>query len=154
MYSLSGWKSYAPSDRSDVYGPKLFKGLLHVDPETDLMEMPTKEKTADAISEMVPRDTYFDFSCGILEHCPWLHGSVFVNNFNVGRYHKAGPQQTLYIPGPLLHEGDNEVSFFHISIGNFLFLSVYPLAWSTNLNVIYLNLLDFDNGELAWQRQG
>ena len=125
MYSLSGWKSYAPSDRSDVYGPKLFKGLLHVNPETDLMEMPTKEKTADAMSEMVPRDTYFDFSCGILEHCPWLHGSVFVNNFNVGRYHKAGPQQTLYIPGPLLHEGDNEVSFFHISIGNFLFLSVF-----------------------------
>ena len=57
---------------------------------------------------------FFDFSCGILEHCPWLHGSVFVNNFNVGRYHKAGPQQTLYIPGPLLHEGDNEVSYCHI----------------------------------------
>ena len=127
IYSLTGWKSYAPSDTSDVYAPKLFKGLLHVNPETDLMEIPTREKTADAITEksMVPRDTYFDFSCGILEHCPWLHGSVFVNNFNIGRYHKAGPQQTLYIPGPLLHEGDNEVNNVHKSLESCQYISVY-----------------------------
>ena len=59
--------------------------------------------------ESYPKDTYFDFSCGAKESCRWLHGSLFINGFNVGRYHKVGPQQTLYIPGTLLNPGENEV---------------------------------------------
>jgi beta-galactosidase len=35
---------------------------------------------------------------------------VFVNGFNMGRYWDAGPQRTLYVPGPLLQRGFNEVS--------------------------------------------
>ena len=54
-----------------------------------------------------PADTYFDFDCA--DGCvDWLHGAVFVNGFNVGRYFQAGPTKTLYIPGPLLRQGDNE----------------------------------------------
>ena len=54
-----------------------------------------------------PADTYFDFDCA--DGCAdWLHGAVFVNGFNVGRYFQAGPTKTLYIPGPLLRQGDNE----------------------------------------------
>ena len=34
---------------------------------------------------------------------------VFVNGFNLGRYWDRGPQKTLYLPGPLLKEGQNEV---------------------------------------------
>ncbi len=40
----------------------------------------------------------------------WQHGAVFINNFNIGRYHTVGPQKTLYIPGPFLKKGQNEVS--------------------------------------------
>lgn len=40
-------------------------------------------------------------------------GFVKVNGFNIGRYYNsAGPQKTLYIPAPLLHEGENEVLVF------------------------------------------
>jgi len=33
-----------------------------------------------------------------------------VNGFNLGRYWSVGPQQTLYIPAPLLMTGVNEVT--------------------------------------------
>ena len=40
-------------------------------------------------------------------------GFVVVGGFNIGRYYNpAGPQQTLYVPAPLLHEGDNEILVF------------------------------------------
>jgi beta-galactosidase len=40
-------------------------------------------------------------------------GFVVVNGFNIGRYYPvAGPQQTLYVPAPLLREGENEIVVF------------------------------------------
>ena len=40
-------------------------------------------------------------------------GIVIVNGFNLGRYYNdAGPQKTLYVPAPMLKEGDNEVIVF------------------------------------------
>lgn len=37
-------------------------------------------------------------------------GNVFINGFNLGRYwNTAGPQRTLYLPAPLLREGENEI---------------------------------------------
>lgn len=37
-------------------------------------------------------------------------GNVFINGFNLGRYfNSAGPQKTLYLPGPLLKQGENEL---------------------------------------------
>ena len=36
-----------------------------------------------------------------------------VNGFNIGRYfNPAGPQKTLYVPAPLLREGENEIVVF------------------------------------------
>ena len=43
------------------------------------------------------------------ESAQWHHGAFFVNGFNVGRYHQVGPQKSLYVPGPLLKQGTNEV---------------------------------------------
>jgi len=42
----------------------------------------------------------------------WGKGIVFVNGRNLGRYWKVGPQQTLYLPGCWLREGENEVVVF------------------------------------------
>lgn len=40
-------------------------------------------------------------------------GVVFVNGFNIGRYfNPAGPQKTLYVPAPMLKNGDNEIVVF------------------------------------------
>lgn len=42
----------------------------------------------------------------------WGKGIVFVNGRNIGRYWQAGPQQTLYIPGVWLKEGENKIVIF------------------------------------------
>ncbi|MEU6086055.1 beta-galactosidase family protein [Streptomyces sp. NPDC047085] len=36
-------------------------------------------------------------------------GFVWINGFNLGRYWSVGPQRSLYVPGPVLREGRNEV---------------------------------------------
>lgn len=52
-----------------------------------------------------PRDTYIDMR-------NWSKGLVIVNGFPVGKYFRPGPQQALYIPGPLLKQGDNDIIVF------------------------------------------
>ena len=37
-----------------------------------------------------------------------------MNGFNLGRYWEIGPQETLYLPGPLLKKGDNEIVVFEL----------------------------------------
>ncbi|MCD9020283.1 glycoside hydrolase family 35 protein [Cohnella silvisoli] len=44
----------------------------------------------------------------------WVKGVVYVNGFNLGRYWEKGPQRTLYVPGPVLREGDNEIVIFEL----------------------------------------
>jgi beta-galactosidase len=44
----------------------------------------------------------------------WTKGVAWINGFNLGRYWKRGPQQTLYMPAPLLKRGENEVIVFEL----------------------------------------
>ncbi|OAB38241.1 beta-galactosidase [Paenibacillus macquariensis subsp. defensor] len=44
----------------------------------------------------------------------WSKGVVFINGFNLGRYWNVGPQKTLYVPGPLLNQGENEIVIFEL----------------------------------------
>nr|WP_093639819.1 beta-galactosidase [Streptomyces sp. 2224.1] len=39
----------------------------------------------------------------------WHHGFAWINGFCLGRYWDLGPQRTLYVPGPVLREGANEL---------------------------------------------
>jgi beta-galactosidase len=39
-------------------------------------------------------------------------GVAWINGHNLGRFWNAGPQQTLYVPGPWLREGSNEIVVF------------------------------------------
>lgn len=42
-------------------------------------------------------------------------GNVYINGFNLGRYwNPAGPQKTLYLPAPLLREGENELAVLEL----------------------------------------
>jgi beta-galactosidase len=47
-------------------------------------------------------DTFLDTST-------FTKGQVWINGHNLGRVWNAGPQRTLYLPGPWLHKGMNEV---------------------------------------------
>lgn len=65
-------------------GPALYKTILHVDD---------------------PKDTYIDMR-------EWTKGFVIVNQFVLGRYCLLGPQQSIYLPAPVLKKGDNEILVF------------------------------------------
>lgn len=44
----------------------------------------------------------------------WTKGFVYINGHNIGRYWNIGPQQTLYMPGCWLKEGENEIVVFDL----------------------------------------
>uniref|UniRef100_A0A8C5C451 Beta-galactosidase-1-like protein 2 n=1 Tax=Gadus morhua TaxID=8049 RepID=A0A8C5C451_GADMO len=44
--------------------------------------------------------------------CGWGRGVVFINGLNLGRYWSSGPQQALYLPGPFLNSGMNQIIAF------------------------------------------
>ena len=44
----------------------------------------------------------------------WTKGVAWLNSFNLGRYWRRGPQQTLYVPAPLLRRGENEIIIFEL----------------------------------------
>ena len=50
-------------------------------------------------------DTFLDFE-------GWGKGVIFLNGFNLGRFWEIGPQKRLYIPAPLLKDGENEIIVF------------------------------------------
>jgi len=39
-------------------------------------------------------------------------GVVWINGHNLGRFWSVGPQQTLYVPGPWLKKGSNDIILF------------------------------------------
>lgn len=41
----------------------------------------------------------------------WTKGFVYINGYNLGRFWNEGPQQTLFVPGPYLRQGFNEVGY-------------------------------------------
>jgi beta-galactosidase len=49
-----------------------------------------------------PHDTFLDLR-------DWSKGFVWVNGHNLGRFWNIGPQQTMYLPGPWLKPGKNEI---------------------------------------------
>lgn len=52
-----------------------------------------------------PADTFLAFD-------GWGKGCIFVNGFHIGRFWEIGPQKRLYIPAPLLKNGQNEIIIF------------------------------------------
>jgi len=44
----------------------------------------------------------------------WSKGAVWINGHALGRFWNLGPQQTLYVPGPWLRKGRNDVIVFSL----------------------------------------
>ncbi len=92
---LSGWQIYSlpMNDPEKVHfqpgpctGPCFYRGALQVDR---------------------PGDTFLDTSS-------FTKGFVWVNDHALGRIWNIGPQKTLYLPGPWLHPGSNDVIVFDL----------------------------------------
>jgi beta-galactosidase len=49
-----------------------------------------------------PEDLFLDTSA-------WGKGLAWINGFALGRYWRRGPQQTLYVPGPVTRAGENHL---------------------------------------------
>lgn len=79
--------SWQPADTLNK-GPGLYKATLNIDTYAERYN-----------------DTYIDMQ-------EWNKGIVIVNGFVLGRYAFIGPQQGLYLPGPYLQHGDNEIIIF------------------------------------------
>lgn len=71
-----------------VKGPALYRGSFAVDH---------------------PGDTFLDMR-------GWGKGTVWVNGHHLGRFWGIGPQQTLYLPGPWLESGVNEITVFDLDV--------------------------------------
>ena len=80
--------------------PYSLKGILCI--QVNSCTKPFKIQRYSVVS-----DNLYAFVCYLLQG--WSKGNVFVNGFNLGRYFKIGPTETLYLPGPLLREGENQV---------------------------------------------
>ena len=70
--------------------------------------------------EGTPKDTFLRLD-------GWKKGVVFINGFNLGRYWEVGPQQTLFVPAPILREGGNDIVVFELhAAGNQLCFEAEP----------------------------
>lgn len=50
-------------------------------------------------------DSFLDLS-------QWTKGAIWINGRSLGKFWNIGPQQTMYLPGPWLKEGENELVVF------------------------------------------
>ena len=77
-------------------------------------------------------DTFVDFS-------NFGHGYIWINGFNLGRYDSAGPQMTLYVPGPLLKDLNNEI----------IILDIDPIGQKQHIQFIDHAILEGEAKELS-----
>ncbi|WP_333767816.1 glycoside hydrolase family 35 protein [Streptomyces sp. IBSBF 2435] len=75
-----GAPAYRPTQAAPV-GPAFYRGAFTVEE---------------------PADTFLDLA-------GWTKGSAWINGFPLGRYWSRGPQRRLYVPGPVLRAGANEI---------------------------------------------
>ena len=79
------------------FGPERLVGL-----QANAQEIPAPALHRGAFQLENPADTFLDMR-------GWGKGYVWVNGRILGRYWRIGPQQTLFLPGPWLRRGENEV---------------------------------------------
>ncbi|MBA2812015.1 beta-galactosidase [Streptomyces sp. KM273126] len=95
-------------ERAFVHGVRA-RGL-RLDALDDVEGVPFRELPEEGASGLY-RGTFEVNGAGdaLLELPGWTRGFVWVNGFNLGRYWSVGPQGALYVPGPVLREGVNDL---------------------------------------------
>lgn len=98
--ALKNWQVYSiPTDYS-------FAKNKHYTKLTNSEKQPAFYKGRFVVDKK--GDTFLDMS-------NWSKGLAWVNGHAIGRYWEIGPQQTLYVPGCWLKEGENEVIIFDLA---------------------------------------
>ena len=101
---LKGWKVYNLEDRYEGYKGLKFEPLKSVK-DAQGQRVPGCYRATFHVEK--PGDTFLNFET-------WGKGLVYVNGYGIGRIWEIGPQQTLYVPGCWLKEGENEILVFDI----------------------------------------
>jgi len=101
---LKGWKVYNLKDRYEWYKGLKFEPLKSVK-DAQGQRVPGCYRATFHVEK--PGDTFLNFET-------WGKGLVYVNGYGIGRIWEIGPQQTLYVPGCWLKEGENEILVFDI----------------------------------------
>jgi beta-galactosidase len=115
------------------FGPQLMdrKGILdgvllggHYLFDWEIFRLPLEDLSRLVFSPVMAQPNYPAFFCArfqvdkpldtLLALPGWTKGVAWVNGFNLGRYWKIGPQRRLYVPAPLLREGENELVIFEL----------------------------------------
>lgn len=94
----------------------LFDWTMYPLPMDNLQQLSFKEGHTDVTEPAFCKGTFQVDEIGdtFVELPGWTKGFVVVNGFNLGRYWEVGPQETLYLPGPLLRKGSNEIVVFEL----------------------------------------
>lgn len=112
------------------YGPRIYdkKGLLQPVKigndevtEYDITSFPMTEfpeaKEGVALNQPAAYKAIFEIdevNDTYLRPFGFTKGVIIINGFNLGRYWRKGPQQTLYVPKGILHQGKNEMIIFDL----------------------------------------
>ena len=99
--TLHGWTMYSLPFRT-------IPGLAEGKPLPAAAGMPTLYQGSFRLSRT--GDTFLDMR-------RWGKGIVFVNGHNLGRFWQIGPQQTLYVPGCWLKQGENTIAVWDLDGG-------------------------------------
>ena len=92
---LRGWKIFSlPLDAAELFA------LRYAKAPAAPASGPAFWRGSLVVSK--PGDTFLDMRT-------WGKGVVWVNGRCLGRFWDIGPTQTMYLPGPWLHAGDNEI---------------------------------------------
>lgn len=108
-----GWTVALIPDREDFYLDRCFYPLKKMEGKNPALRLFTTP--GDRVPGIYrgtfnidrPADTFLDFST-------WGKGLVYVNGHPLGRFWEIGPQQTLYMPGCWLRDGENEITVLDI----------------------------------------
>jgi len=82
------WGAAAPEDAGPGVGPTAWRATFSAGPDVDLF----------------------------LDTAAWGKGIAWVNGFCLGRYWRRGPQRTLFVPGPVLRPGRNELVVLELDV--------------------------------------
>ncbi|WP_024818237.1 glycoside hydrolase family 35 protein [Arthrobacter sp. 31Y] len=113
-----------------LIGPALLNGMEILDWEVGAIDVESLDAFRDAALPFPPGDpahagvagpsiSFATFEADgpgdrFLRLDGWTKGNAFINGFNLGRYWSRGPQRTLYVPGPLIREGANELAILEL----------------------------------------
>lgn len=111
---------YMEQQRKGIDGPVLFNTRQHFGfeiyplPLDDVSHLKFEAKAPVQEAPAFHRYTFEAEETGdtFLNMEGFGKGCVFINGFNLGRFWEIGPQRTLYVPGPLLKRGINEIIVF------------------------------------------